>query len=343
MINDAENPNQILPGLRKAAIALVSVKDEAAAKVFRFLSEEEAQQLVREISKLDRVTAEQSEKVLREFHELELAHQHLTEGGLEYAKRILNVAYGPDRARVLIDKLVKSLGADIATFETLQRADPQQVAKFIQGEHPQTIAIVLAHMDSTAAAAMLMALPSELRADVGMRMATLEQISPEIVNRIAAFLEDRISSLGQLTRETLGGVTAVAEMFNRLEANAGQDLLEQIEMRDPELGDQIRKLMFVFEDLLLIDNFGMREILSRVDKRVLAVALKGTSDKLRKHFFDNMSERAGNMLREDMDALGPVKIREVEGAQQQVISAVRDLESDGVLNLKDAVGEQYVV
>ena len=190
---------------------------------------------------------------------------------------------------------------------------------------------------------MLMALPAPVRADVAMRMANLDQISPDIVSRIASILEQKLRSLGQFSRESYGGVPAVAEMFNRMEANTGQALLEQIEGLDGELGEAIRNLMFVFEDMLLIDAIAMREVLSRVDKKVLTTALKGTGEKLQEHFFGNMSERGAGMLREDMEAMGPVKIREVEAAQQEIIAVVRQLEAEGVLSLKGAVGEQYVV
>jgi flagellar motor switch protein FliG len=272
-----------------------------------------------------------------------MAHDYLMTGGISYAKRVLNSAFGPDRARNIIDRLVKSLGSEIPTFDSLQKSDPQQVAKFIQGEHPQTIALVLSHLNSGSAAGMLMALPPEIRADVAMRMAQLDQISPEIVSRIAGILEQKLKSLGQFSRESYGGVPAVAEMFNRLESNAGQELLDQMESMEPSLCEAIRNLMFVFEDLLLIDTIGMREILSRIDKKTLTIALKGTSEKLRAHFFSNMSERGGAMLKEDMEALGPTKIRDVEAAQQQIIGIVRALEAEGVLSLKGAVGEQYVV
>ncbi len=343
MISDPLNANALLPGLRKAAIAMVTLGDEGAAAVFRFLSEDEIQLLSGEISRIDHVTSEQAQKVLQEFHELEMAHKQLSEGGLAYARRVLNTAFGADRAKVIVDRVVRSMGSEVPTFQMLQKADPQQAAKFIEEESPQTIALVLSHLDSTAAAAMLTALPREIRGSVSLRMARLEQISPEVVRRIATILEERLRSLEQVSRQALGGVPAVAEMFNRLEANSGQELLQEIDKEDAELGVAVRNLMFVFEDMLLIDSLGIREVLSRVDKKVLTVALKGTSDKLSAHFFDNMSERGAGMLREDMDTLGPIKIREVEAAQQEIIGIVRELETEGVIDLKGSVGEQFVV
>ncbi len=342
MISNSDD-SPLLSGLRKAAITVVSLGDEVAGNLFRLLNDEEIELLGKEISKLEKVTPEQAEKILQEFHELSVARGYILSGGISYAKRVLNTAFGPDRARSIIDRLVKSLGSEIPTFESLQRADPQQVAKFIQGEHPQTIALVLSHLNSSSAAGMLMALPAEIRSDVASRMASLDQISPEIVGRIAGILDQKLKSLGQFSRESYGGIPAVAEMFNRLESNAGQELLDQMNEKDPELCEAIRNLMFVFEDLLLIDSMGMREILSRVDKKTMTVALKGTSDKLREHFFGNMSERGSSMLKEDMEALGPIKIRDVEAAQQQIIGIVRALEAEGVISLKGAVGEQYVV
>jgi flagellar motor switch protein FliG len=342
MIN-GEARQEAFRGAKKAAIALVTLGNDVASQVLPHLTDAEVEAVSREISKLHAVTSQQAEQILTEFHDLQLAQQHLSAGGLEYAKRVLESAFGPDRARSIIDRLVRSLGSEPPTFDSLQKADPQQVAKFIQSEHPQTIALVLSHLNSSSAAGLLMALPPAVRADVALRMASLDQISPDIVRRIASILEQKLRSLGQFSRESYGGVPAVAEMFNRLEANSGQELLDQIDRSDPDLGEAIRNLMFVFEDMLLIDAIAMREVLTRVDKKVLTTALKGTSDKLREHFFSNMSERGANMLREDMEALGPVKIREVELAQQEIIGVVRQLEAEGVLSLKGAVGEQYVV
>ncbi len=343
MISNSENENQVFAGVMKAAIAMVTLGDDVAGMVMQHLTEDDVQAISKAISKLNKVSADQAERVLQEFHEMELASSHLSAGGLDYAKRVLNSAFGPDHARRIIDRVVRSLGNEIPTFDALQKADPQQVAKFIQSEHPQTIALVLSHLNSGSAAGMLMALPVEVRGDIAVRMASLEQISPDIVRRIAGILEQKLKSLGQFSRESYGGIPAVAEMFNRLESNAGQELLEAITGADAEIGEAIRNLMFVFDDMLLIDTMGMREVLSRVDKKVLTIALKGTSEKLREHFFDNMSERGAAMLKEDMEALGPVKIREVETAQQEITAAVRELESEGALSLQGAVGEQYVV
>jgi len=343
MITNANRPATLIPGLRKAAITLVALGDQVGAEIFKLLEEEEVEVLGKEISKLSTVTSEQAEAVMEEFHQMSLAHEYMIKGGVDYAKRLMNAAFGSESARRIIDRLVKSLGSDVVTFDGLQKADPQQVAKFIQNEHPQTIALVLSHLNSSSGAGMLMALQPDTRADVSMRMANLEQISPDVVAKIAVKVDQKLKTLGEFSRESYGGVRAVAEMFNRLDSKASREILEQVEEKDPTLGDAIRNLMFVFEDLLLIDAGGMREILSRVDKKTLTLALKGTSEQLRQHFFSNMSERGAEMLREDMDAVGAVKVREVEQAQQAIIGVVRTLETEGVISLKGQVGEQYVV
>ncbi|HEV3080343.1 MAG TPA: flagellar motor switch protein FliG, partial [Gemmataceae bacterium] len=223
------------------------------------------------------------------------------------------------------------------------KADPQQLAKFIHNEHPQTIALILSHLNASQAAGLLISLPPELRADVALRMANLDQISPEIISKIAAIIGQKLKALGELSRESYGGVRAVSEMFNRLDSGTSKEILEAIEQNNPNLVETIRHLMFVFEDLLLVSAEAIKEVLGKVDRKILTVALKGTSEQLRTHFLQVMSQRGAEMLKEDMEALGPVKIKEVEAAQQQIIAVVRQLEAEGTISLKGTVGEQYVV
>jgi len=264
-------------------------------------------------------------------------------GGLDYARKILNSAYGPESAKRVLDRLISALGTEVVNFDALHKADPQQLAKFIHNEHPQTIALVLSHLNPTQAAALLVSLPAEMRSDIALRMANLEQISPEVIAKIATVIDQKLKALGEFSRESYGGVRAVSEMFNRLDSNSSKEILEKIEHVDPSLVETIRHLMFVFEDLMLIDENGIKEILARVDRKVLTIALKGTSEQLKEHFLKAMSQRGSEMLREDMDVMGAVKIKDVEAAQQQIIAIVRQLESEGSVSLKGAVGEQYVV
>lgn len=341
--NAAVNAPEALPGVRKAAMLLILLGDKAGAEMVRQLSDDEVQMVTREVARLESISSEQAESLLEEFYQMNMAHDFVVRGGLDYAKKMLMAAFGPEVARRLIDRLSKSLGGDYANLEILQKIDPQQLAKFIHNEHPQTIALVLSHLGASQAAALLVSLPPELRSDVSLRMASLDQISPEIVNKIAAVIGQKLQAIGEFSRESYGGVRAVSDMFNRLDSGTSKEILEVIEQHNPNLVETIRHLMFVFEDLLLIDVNQLKEILARVDRKTLTYALKGTSDQLREHFFATMSARATEMLKEDIEALGPVRIKEVEAAQQQIISTIRQLESEGVVTLKGTVGEQYVV
>ena len=344
MITNAEKPPEvIISGLRKAAILLVTIGDQASADFIRQLNEDEVQMVSREVARIGTITAEQAETVLEEFYQMSMARDFAVKGGLDYARSMLVSAFGPETAKKLVDRLIKALGSDAASLDALQKADPQQLAKFVHSEHPQTIALVLSHLNPSQAASLLISLPGNLRADVGLRMANLDQISPEVIHKIAAVLGQKLKALGEFSRESYGGVRAVAEMFNRLDSGTSKDILENIEAHDSGLAETIRHLMFVFEDMLMIDPNGIKEVLAKIDRKVLTLALKGTSDQLRNHFLEAMSQRGAEMLREDMDAVGPVKIKDVEAAQQQIIAVVRQLEVEGVVSLKGAVGEQYVV
>ncbi len=342
MITNA-GPEARISGIRKAAILVVLLGPEVSGEVLRSLSEEEVDQISREVAQMGAVAPEQAEKVLEECYQMQLAHNYVIKGGVDYAKKVLLTAFGPEQAQRLLDRLMKTLGSESASFDALQKADPQQLAKFIHNEHPQTIALVLSHLNPSQAAALLFSLPAELRSDVALRMASLDQISPEVIMKIAGIIGQKLKALGEVSRESYGGVKAVSEMMNRLDSGTSKEILESIEEVDGHLVEQIRHLMFVFEDLLLLSPDGIKELLGRVDRKLLTVALKGTSDRLKDHFLECMSQRGAEMMREDMDALGPIKIKEVEAAQQQIIAIVRQLEAEGVVSLKGTVGEQYVV
>jgi flagellar motor switch protein FliG len=343
ILNTTKNDAEVLPNLQKAAMLLVVVGENASAQLLQQLSEEDVNRVSREVAKLTAITSEQAEAVLEEFHYISNAGDYVARGGIDFARKLLMKAFEPEHAKRLLDRLTKALGSDAASFDAIQKADPQQLAKFIHNEHPQTIALVLSHLNYTQAAALLTSLPAAMRADVSQRMASLDQISPEIIYKIAAVIGQKLKALGEFSRESYGGVRAVAEMLNRLDSTTGREILDHIDQQDTNLAETIRHLMFVFEDLLLIDPMGLKEVLAKVDRKILTIALKGTSEQLRNHMLGCMSQRGADMLREDMEALGPVKIKEVEQSQQQIIALVRQLESEGVLSLKGAVGEQYVV
>jgi flagellar motor switch protein FliG len=228
-------------------------------------------------------------------------------------------------------------------FSSLEKVNPQQLSKFIQNEHPQTIALILAHLSASQAAELIASLPEDMRSEIIIRMANLEEISPEIVKKISGVLDQKLEALGSYSLEEYGGVKAVAELFNRMDRRASRSVLEQIESRDPELTASIRDLMFVFEDILLIDDQGIMEILKRADKKSLAIGLKGANEELQAKFFRNMSQRAAEMMKEEMEYLGPIRVKEVEKAQHEVVEIVRGLEEEGVLVIGGAGGDEYVV
>jgi flagellar motor switch protein FliG len=332
-----------LSGLQKAAILLIVLGDQASAEMIKHLSEDEIQLVGREVARLKQISSEQSESVLEEFYGLTSAHGFVAKGGVDYARTMLMNAFGPETAKRLMDRLMKALGDGLTTFDALQKADPGQLAKFLHNEHPQTIALVLSHLNPSQSAALLASLPPHLRGDVALRVASLDQISPEVISKIAAVIGQKLNAIGEFSRESYGGVRAVAEMFNRLDSETSKEILASIESQDTVLVETIRHLMFVFEDILLIDVNGLKEVVNRIDRKVLTLALKGTGEQIKNHFFQCMSSRGAETMREEIDSLGPVRIREVEGAQQQIITTIRGLETEGVLSVRGTVGEQYVV
>ena len=330
-------------GRRKAAILMVMIGDESSGQILKELDEDEVQTIGREIARVQTLTSEEAEGVLDEFYEMAIAHDYVVKGGVDYARKVLVNAFGPETAKRMLDRLMKSLGNETLSFDALQKTDPSQLAKFIHNEHPQTIALVLSHLNPSQAAGLLYSLPAEIRADVALRMASLDQISPEIISKIAGVIGSKLKTLGELSREAYGGVDAVAEVLNRLDSTTSKDILEQIAQDNPPLVQAIRHLMFVFEDMLMLGADAVKELLAKVDRKILTVALKGTSDQLKNHMLQAMSQRGADMLREDMESLGPVKIKDVEAAQQQIIAVMRQLEVEGVINTQSATGEQYVV
>ncbi len=336
------NIQTTMSGLRKAAIVALMIGEDASASIFKHLSEDEIETLLSEMAALGRVSSKMGEQVLEEFHQTAVAAEHVARGDIEFAKRVLVKSFGPDTARRMIDRVMRAFQSN-AGFASLERADPQQLSKFILGEHPQTIALILAHLQPANAAQLATLLPEELRVEVLTRMASLEDISPDVVSRISSVIELRLKALGGPSREQHGGVRAVAELFNRLERTVSTPVLEAIEEARPELAVSIRNLMFVFDDLLHVDDNGMREIIQRAAKKGLTIALKGASDEIRQRFFTNMSKRAGEMLREEMEVLGAVRLRDVEKSQQEVVAIARKLEEEGLISTGAAAGEAYVV
>ncbi len=329
-------------GGRKAAILCLVLGDEAASEIFRHLEEDEVQMISREIATLTRVTSDQADDVLEEFHRLLIASSYVMSGGIEYARRLLVKACGAENAKRVLDKVTRSLESTVG-FEALQKADPQQLSKLFQHEHPQTIALVLAHLDASTAADTLKSLPEEQRADIVLRMANLQAISQDVIRSVSVVLDQKLRSAGTDNRQTVGGMRSVAELCNRLDRDVSQKLIEEMEESNPELALQVRNMMLTFDDLLLIDDLGIREILQRVDKKTLTLALKGTISELQNRFFGNMSQKAVEMMKEEMDYLGQVRIKDVTGAQREIVEVVRELDEQGVISLGGSGGEDAYV
>jgi flagellar motor switch protein FliG len=332
----------VMSGLTKAAIVMLLLGEEASTEVLRHLSEDEIEQVARQMAELGQVSAKQSESVLDEFHQTLIASEFVTRGDIGYARRVLERTLGVEAARRILDRVLRSFQST-AGFKSLTAVDPEQLSKFILGEHPQTIALILAHLNASSAAQLITLLPETLRADVLTRMASLDDISPEVVTRISTVIEQRLKTLGGPSREQHGGVRAVAELFNRLERTVSGPVLEAIEAERPDRAVSIRNRMFVFDDLQHVEDNGIREIVQRADKKALTVALKGASEGIRDRFFSNMSKRAADMLREEMEVLGAVRLRDVEKAQQDIVYIARKLEEEGVIVTGAAAGEAYVV
>jgi len=332
-----------LAGKRKAAILLVLLGDEVAATVYKHLPDSEVRQVTQEIAELEYISPDIAANVLREYHRLAITQDYLAQGGQEYARRLLVKAFGDQGARELLAEVGRAQEASAQNLDTLQKADPQQLAKFIQGEHPQTIALILAHLNAKVARTVLMLLPEKIRSQAVKRLAQMQQFSPEMVKKIALVLNKRLLTLGAQSQRAYGGVKAVADLLNSVDQEAQAGILETIEQDDPQLATTIRNLMFTFEDFLEVQDTGIRELLSQVDKKTLATALKGASEDLKNHIFKCMSTRAVEMLKEDMDVLGPVRSRDVRAAQTEVVTVARRLEGEGKLTLKQEQEESYVV
>lgn len=321
---------------------MLSLGAAASAEIMKKLSDQEVAMISTAIAKLQAVTTQQTEAVLEEAHAAMTKQAGGFKGGIEPVRSILTQAFGHDHATRVVDRVAKSLDQEAADFTSLRQIDPQQLAKFIQDEHPQTIALVLSHLDPSQAAALLTSLPVEQRTNAAIRMATLEQISPESVRTIAMVLGQKIKNLGELSRAACGGVRAVADMLNRLDPTASGELLDAVEKEDIGLSDAIRRFMFIFEDLATLDAASIRQLLGEVDRKILVMALKGTSAELQKRFLETMSQRGAEMLLDDLASLGPVKIRDVDAAQQTIILRAREMERQGTLSLQKSSSDQYV-
>ena len=317
--------NEELKGIQKAAILLIALGPEKSSLIFKHLKEEEIEDLTLEIANTKSVTPQVKEKVINEFYEVCLAQQYIAEGGIGYAKELLEKALGADKAMDVIGKLTASL--QVKPFEFVKKTDASQLLNFIQDEHPQTIALILSYLSAGQAATILGALVPEKQAEVARRIATMDRTSPDVIKEVERVLESKLSSLVNQDYTIIGGVDAVVEILNTVDRGTEKHIMETLEVEEPELADEIRKKMFVFEDILLLDDRAIQRVLRDVDNNDLAIACKGSTEEVQNAIFSNMSKRLAEMIREDMEFMGPVRMKDVEEAQQKIVNIIRDRKS----------------
>ncbi|AUS96325.1 flagellar motor switch protein FliG [Clostridium thermosuccinogenes] len=328
-------------GKEKAAMLLISLGPEKSAEIFKHLKEEEIEQLTLEIANIKSVTPEEKEKVLEEFYQICLAQEYIAEGGIGYAKEILEKALGPQKAVDVINKLTVSL--QVRPFDFVRKADPSQLLNFIQNEHPQTIALILSYLKPQQASIVLSALPQEKQADVAKRIAVMDRTSPEVIKEVERVLEKKLSSLVTEDYTATGGVQSIVDILNNVDRGTEKYIMETLEIEDTELAEEIKKRMFVFEDILTLDSRSIQRFLREVDNQQLAVALKGSTEEVQNVIFANMSKRLAEMIKEDMEFLGPLRLKDVEEAQQKIVNIIRKLEDAGEIIISRGGGDEIIV
>ncbi len=332
---------QSISGVQKAAVLLIALGPEKSAQIFKHLKEEEIEELTLEIANTRSITPQLKEDVINEFYEICLAQQYIAEGGIGYAKELLEKALGAEKAMDVIGKLTASL--QVKPFEFVRKADASQILNFIQDEHPQTIALILSYLSPQQAALILSALTPDRQADVARRVATMDRTSPDVIKEVERVLETKLSSLVNQDYTIIGGVDAVVEILNTVDRGTEKHIMETLEFEDPELADEIRKKMFVFEDILLLDDRAIQRVLRDVDNNDLAVALKGSTEQVQNAIFNNLSKRLSAMIKEDMEFMGPVRMKDVEEAQQKIVNIIRKLEDSAEIIISRGGGDEIVV
>ena len=330
-----------MSGLQKSAILLISLGPEKSANIFKHLKEEEIEELTLEIANTRSVTSQMKENVIEEFYQVCLAQQYIAEGGIGYAKELLEKALGTDKAMSVIGKLTASL--QVKPFEFIRKTDASQLLNFIQDEHPQTIALILSYLSPTQASMIISALPPERQAEVAKRVAMMDRTSPDIIKEVEKVLESKLASLVNQDYTIIGGVDAVVEILNAVDRGTEKHIMETLEIEEPELADEIRKKMFVFEDILLLDDRSVQRVLRDVDNNDLAIALKGSNEQVQAAIFNNLSKRLAAMIKEDMEFMGPVRMKDVEEAQQKIVNIIRKLEDSAEIVISRGGGDEIVV
>lgn len=330
-----------LSGRQKAASFLIYLGPEKSAQLFKHLNDEEIEQLTLEIANVRQVNKDKIDDIFREFYEMALASQYIGQGGISYAREVLERAYGEDKTVEIISRISASL--QVRPFDFMRKTEPQQLLNFIQSEHPQTIALILAYLEPDKASTILSALPPERQSEVAKRIAIMDTTSPDVIKEVERVLERKLSSIAPQELTNAGGIKSVVEIINRVDRGTEKTIMEALEVQDPELAEEIKKLMFVFEDIVIIDDRSVQRVLREVESQDLALALKGASTEVSQKIFSNMSQRASDMLREDIEFMGPVRLRDVEEAQQRIVNIIRKLEDSGEIVVARGGGDEVVV
>ncbi|MBO4889570.1 MAG: flagellar motor switch protein FliG [Lachnospiraceae bacterium] len=330
-----------MSGVQKAAILLIALGPERSAMIFKHLKEEEIEELTLEIANTRSVTPQIKEAVIEEFYQVCLAQQYIAEGGINYAKELLEKSFGNEKAVDVITKLTASL--QVKPFEFVRKTDATQLFNFIQDEHPQTIALILSYLPASQSALIVSALPPDRQADVAKRIAVMDRTSPDVIKEVEKVLESKLASLVNQDYTIIGGVDAVVDILNTVDRGTEKHIMETLEIEEPELADEIRKKMFVFEDILLLDDRAIQRVLRDVDNNDLATALKGANEQVQNAIFNNLSKRLATMIKEDMEFMGPVRMKDVEEAQQKIVSVIRKLEDAGEIVISRGGGDEIIV
>jgi len=328
-------------GRQKAAIFLVSIGSEISAEIFKYLREDEIETLTFEIARLETIEPEQKDAILLEFQELMMANQFITTGGIDYARELLEKSLGSQKAIEIINRLTSSL--QVRPFDFIRRTDPAHLLNFIQQEHPQTIALILAYLEPNKASIILQNLPHEVQSDVARRIATMDRTSPEVLREVERVLEKKLSTLSSEDYTAAGGVESIVEILNLVDRSSEKQIIEALEDEDPELAEEIKKRMFVFEDIVMLDDRAIQKVMREVDSQELAKALKAVDTEVQDKIFRNMSKRAAGMLKEDMEYMGPIRLKDVEEAQQKIVSIIRHLEDTGEIVVARSGEDELVV
>jgi len=330
-----------LSGKQKAALLLISLGPEVSASVYKHLSEEEIERLTLEISGVKKVESAVKENIIEEFHNIALAQDYITQGGIGYAKTVLEKALGPDQAQAILNRLTSSL--QVRPFDFARKADPSQIFNFIQNEHPQTIALILSYLDPTQAGIILSSLPQEVQADIAKRIAVMDSTSPEVISEIESVLERKLSSTVTQDYTETGGIDAVVEVLNGVDRQTEKTILDALEIQDPELAEEIKKRMFVFEDIVTLDNRSIQRVIRDCENEDLLLSMKVSSDEVKEIIFRNMSQRMAETFREEMEIMGPVRLRDVEDAQSRIVAVTRRLEDAGEIIIARGGGDDVIV